>query len=58
MMKLLFFQLFTKNIKFRRTYKESLEDIKALVENLEITKKHDDLKLVVKRWHGLFNEDH
>ena len=49
MMKLLFFELFTKNIKFRRTYKESLEDIKALVENLEITKKYDDLKLVVKR---------
>ena len=47
MMKLLIFELFTKNIKIGRTYKESLEDTKALVENSEITKNHDDLKLVV-----------
>ena len=40
-------ELFTKNIKIERTYKELLEDILTPVENSEITKKpEDDLKLV------------
>ena len=41
-------ELFTKNIKIERTYKELLEDILTPVEKSEITKKpEDDLKLVV-----------
>ena len=40
-------ELFTKNIKIERTYKELLEDILTPVEKSEITKKpEDDLKLV------------
>ena len=41
-------ELFTKNIKIKRTSKELLKDIVTLVEKSEITKKlQDDLKLVV-----------
>ena len=41
-------ELYTKNTKIERTCKELLEDIAALVENSEITKKlQDDLKLLV-----------
>ena len=41
-------ELFTKNIKIERTWKELLEDIVTLVEKSVIRKKlQDDLKLVV-----------